>query len=386
MTTKVAFFSTDFSESPVKDEYQSQIQGKDVFRQGVRKLEFGGTFLQRGAMPAMEMTKHDDWDCHLAWRFRSAPDGHIETLDVEGNWRDDISCVVTQRWMHKDGPDQFRRARATGQIIISELDDNFWQLGKTNVAYHTTDPKNNPDFNRNHYWESLKASSAITVSTEALRKQVERLGIPTYVLRNAIDIERWPQNDPGGDGMISWIGGIQWRAHDLFCLRPVLPGFLLEHGLPAYHGGDSNVPEVPKFHEQVGIDVSKTQVVYAPLMPIGEYTKLWEPVNLALVPLEKVAFNQAKSFLKSLEACCAGVPYIVSHGFPEQQILIDEGSAGRVAKNEKPQQWYDHLTDLLDPDLRRKEGAINRAVAEKHDIRIQWKFWDAAYKEILQVT
>ena len=217
-----------------------------------------------------------------------------------------------------------------------------------------------------------------------LRKQVERLNVPTFVLRNAIDIERWPQNDPGSDGMISWIGGIQWRAADVRCLRPSLPGFLLEHGLPVYHGGDSNVPEVPKFWEQAHVDPLKTRCVTAPLCPVAEYPRLWAPVNVMLVPLEKVGFNQSKSFLKSLEACCAGVPYIASRGFLEQQILVDEGSAGRLAKNEKPQEWYDHLTDLLDPDIRRKEGAINRSIAEKHDIRIKWKSWDAAYKEILQ--
>ena len=46
--------------------------------------------------------------------------------------------------MTEEGPEQIRRARAEGQICISDLDDNFWQLSKTNVAYHTTDPKKNP--------------------------------------------------------------------------------------------------------------------------------------------------------------------------------------------------------------------------------------------------
>src|SRR5665213_1470408 len=380
--TQIAFFSTDFSAEPIVDELESARQGKQVFVEGQQRMSFGGTFYYRGAMPGIELNQHG-YDNHLSWRFQSAPDGHIRTLGMDGEWYDP-DVFYQQRWMHKDGPEQMRRARATGQKIIGDLDDDFWKLDKTNIAYHTTDPKNNPEFNRDHYWKVLAECDAITVSTEALRKRVEPLGVPTYVLRNAIDIARWPQNDPGADGYISWIGGIQWRAHDLEILKVNgLPRFLEENGLPCYHGGDSQVEGVPKFWTKIGVDPMKVKCGIAPLCHIAEYPQLWAPVNVSLIPLEKVYFNQAKSWLKQLESCAAGVPYIVSAGFPEQQLLVDEGTAGRVARNDKPSQWQDHLYDLLDPDVRRKEGAVNRAVAERHDIRTCWKQWDDAYREIV---
>ena len=380
MSISVGYFSTDFTAEPIPDPEKSARTGRQEFVEGVQRMSYGGTFYYRGAMPGMALNEHG-YDNHLSWRFRQADDGHIETLDMEGEWQSP-DWVYQQRWMHKDGPEQIRRARAAGQIVIGDLDDDFWRLGKTNIAYHTTDPKNNPDFNREHYWEVLRACSAITVSTEALRKRVEPLGVPTYVLRNAIDIERWPQNDPGANGMIGWVGGIQWRAHDLHILKPSVPAFLREYGLPMYHGGDSQVEGVPHFWTQVGIDPTQTQCVVAPLCHIAEYPRLFGPINISLIPLEKVAFNVAKSWLKQLESCAAGVPYIVSAGFPEQELLLAEGTAGRSAKNEKPQQWRDHLEDLLDPEVRRKEGMQNRAIAEQHDIRLRWADWDAAYKEI----
>lgn len=379
---QIGFFSTDWSQSPAIDEEKSRITGKQELVPGKTTLTFGGTFLQRGAMPAMELTKHG-YNNHLSWTFRIASDGHIQTMDTTGEYQDP-DMVYTQRWMSKEAVGQYNKARSTGQKIVCDLDDDFWSLGKTNVAYHTTDPKNNPDFNRDHYWDSLSACDAITVSTEALRRRVERLNVPTFILRNAINLEQWHPADPGADGMISWIGGIQWRAHDLHILRAAgLPAFLEDYALPMYHGGDSQVPEVPKFYQQIGIDPNVVKCCVAPLCHVAEYPNLWEPVSISLIPLERVYFNEAKSWLKQLESCAKGVPYIVSAGFLEQNLLIAEGTAGRVAKNEKPKQWRDHLVDLLDPDVRREEGAINRKIAEQHDIKDRWTDWDEVYKQLV---
>ena len=372
MTVSIGWFSTDFNSTPAPEGSPP----------GTQIVSFGGTYLMRCAMPAMEMAKHG-YKSTISWRFRQEPSGEISVMDREGEWSTP-DCVVTQRWMHRDGPEQFRRARATGQKIVSELDDDFWSLGKTNIAYHTTDPKNNPDFNRDHYWKSLAASDAITVSTEALRKRVAKLGVPTFILRNAIDVTRWPQLDPGEDGMIGWVGGIQWRSHDLHQLRAIgLPAFLRKHNLPMYHGGDSDVPGVPKFYEQVGIDPLTTRCVVSKLVHVAEYPKIWSPLNISLIPLELVAFNQAKSWLKQLESCASGLPYIVSAGFHEQDLLLNEGTAGRRARNGHPSEWQRHLEDLLDPEVRRAEGAINRKIAEQHDISLKWTDWDSAYREIM---
>ena len=381
--TSIGFFSTDFTSEPIRDEAQSQIQGKDVFVPGQKRMSFGGTFLQRGAMPGMELNNHG-YDNHLSWSFRVAPDGHIQTMDMTGEYRDP-ECWLSQRWMHKDAADQVRRARAAGQVVAADLDDAFHSLPKSNIAHSTTDAKNNPDFNRDHYWKMLAECDFVTVSTEPLKKEMERLGVPAFVVRNAIQLERWPQLDPGEDGkFVSWVGGIQWRAHDLQILRSVgLPQFLLDTDQGMYHGGDSQVPGVPKFWEQIGIDPEITPCASAPLSNIAEYPNLWAPVGVMLVPLERCRFNEAKSFLKSLEACATGVPYIVSAGFPEQQILIDEGSAGRVARNDKPRQWIDNLWELMDPDVRREEGKINRAVAEKHDIADRWVDWARVYEQFM---
>ena len=381
MTIAIGGFSTDWSVSPVLNVEASRLYGRDIFKKGIKEATFGGTWMQRGAMPLMELNKHE-YENHLSFKFRVTKDGSIETMDPEGNWHSP-QIWFSQRWMQQDADEMVRRARATGQICIADLDDAFHVLPKTNIASQSTDPKVNPTFNRVHYWKMLAACDAVTVSTEPLKREMERIGVPAFVVRNAIHLDQWIPNDPG-NGSIGWIGGIQWRSEDLAQLRCVgLPSFLREYGLPIYHGGDSEVEGVEKLWQQVGVDPKETQCLTAPLCHIAEYPKLWDPVAISLIPLQRCAFNDSKSWLKQLESCAKGVPYIVSAKFPEQQLLIDEGTAGRVARNDKPSQWIDHLTELLDPEVRRLEGKINRAVAERHDIKDRWTDWDEVFRQFV---
>jgi hypothetical protein len=373
----IGAFTTDWQETPVPDTEKSRTTGKPEFIEGKVAMAFGGTFYYRGAMPLMELAKHDDWEVRLSWRFQTNPDGSISMMDTSGDWfTPDV--IWTQRWMHKDGVDQMTRARATGQIVVSDLDDGFWNLPKSNIAHHTTSAKNNPDFNRDHYLRNLAVSDLITVSTEALAQDMKRLcpNTPVAVVKNAIDLARWITHDPGEDGFIGWVGGIQWRANDLPVLRSVLPQFLLDHDLPIYHGGDSNVEGVPKLWDQVGIDSTKTKCFAAPLCHIAQYPGLWDPINLALVPLENHPFNVRKSHLKGLEASACGIPFIYSSGMPEYEKF----GAGISANNAKPKTWRNALELMLDRDARREEGARNRAIAETWDIAHKWVEWDKALR------
>jgi glycosyltransferase involved in cell wall biosynthesis len=364
----------------VVDEEQSAIQQKQVFIPGKKRMSFGGTMYYRLAMPYTEVAKHDGYEVFLSWTFRPTPTGALECMDTLGEYHTP-DVIVVQRFMHEQAVELFTRARSDSQIIINDLDDQFWNLPKSNIAYETTDPSRNPSFNRDHYRNSLAASSAITVSTPELAREVERLGPPVFLCRNSIDIERWQPHDPGQDGSVGWIGGVQWRAMDLECLRPVLPDFLSDFGISFYHGGDSQVPGVPKAWTKIGIDPEKVQCITAPLCHIGEYPRLFQPLNISLIPLEDHRFNWAKSALKALESSAAGLPYIASD-LPEQRWFVEDGGMGRLAKNWKPKTWRHHLDELLDPDTRRVEGAANRKHAEQWNIANKWTQWRDVLEEV----
>jgi hypothetical protein len=378
--TKLAAYSTDWSSEPVPDPQKSALTGRQEFIPGKKLYTFGGTMMYRLAMPTMELGKHG-YESFLSFQIDVAPDGHIRVMDTEGTWHDDVDILVLQRHMGQGIDEVIRRARSTSQIVINDLDDSFQWLPSSNIARDTTDPIKHPTFNRDHYYKNIAASSAVTVSTPELYKEVERLGVPVYLCRNVIDIERWPVLDPGTDGYIGWIGGIQWRASDLQQLKPFLGDFLEDYGIGFYHGGDSEVPGVPKAWDLAGVDPTVVQCLSAPLCHVSKYPGLFEPLNISLIPLEICRFNAAKSSLKALESSAAGLPYIASD-LPEQRWFTEDGGAGRIVRKNLPKYWEAHLTELLDPDLRRAEGAINRAHAEQFDIRDKWTQWDDAYKDI----
>jgi glycosyltransferase involved in cell wall biosynthesis len=333
-------------------------------------------------MPLMEVTKHDGYEGFLSWTFRPAADGHLECMDPQGEYHSP-DIVWIQRMMAREAADLFEKARSTGQIIINDLDDQFWALPKSNIAFETTSPSLNPEFNRDHYRKAIAASSAITVSTPALAEEVARLGPPVFLCRNMIDLERWHVHDPGSDGAVGWVGGLQWRAMDLQQLRVNrLPEWLAETGAGFYHGGDSQVPGVKKVWDVIGIDPNVTKVIAAPLVPIDQYPSLFEPLNLSLIPLEDCRFNWAKSALKALESSAVGIPYVASD-LPEQRWFTEHGGKGRLAKNNKPWQWRQHWDELLDPDVRREEGAANRKHAEQFDIKDNWTQWSAVFDQVV---
>ena len=330
------------------------------------------------ALPAAGLAEHG-YNCLLSWQFDIAPDGHIRVMDQYGEWHDDCDAIVFQRWMHKDGPTQARRAQACGQVIVNDVDDHFWALPRTNIAHKTTDPKNNPEFNRDHYRQMLKVSDAVTCSTKSIADVVSRQGVKTHICRNAVDIERWPIHDTS-NLQVGWTGGIPWRGNDLPILRGVLGPFLEKYGLGFYHGGESEDPNYPKAPEQLGLNRDRVPYSSCPIVPIGQYPQIWNPITLCIVPLERCEFNNAKSWLKALEASACGIPYIASD-LPEQRLLVEDGGSGRLAR--KPWQWMDHLEDLTDPAVRAREGAANRAHAEEWDIRRKWTQWSAVFESLV---
>lgn len=377
--TVLAAWSSDWQAQPVIDEERSVITGRQEFVKNKKTMVYGGTYYMRLAMPTMELAKHG-YDSFLSWNLNAKPSGEFVCMDPQGDWHEP-DIVWLQRHMG-DGMDAaIERAKACGQIVVNDLDDLFWGLPKTNQAYDTTDPIKHPDFNRDHYRKAIAASSAITVSTPALAKEMERLGPPVFLCRNMIDIERWPQLDPTTNGMIGWVGGIAWRANDMYVLKQFLPEFMEDFELPFYHGGDSQVPGVPKAWDQIGLDPTRVKCATMPLCSIQDYPQLWQSINIALIPLEDVKFNHAKSALKALESSACGLPYIASD-LPEQRWFTEDGGMGRLAKNWKPATWERHLEELLDPEVRRIEGQANREHAEKFDIANNWQQWDRVFREL----
>ena len=106
---------------------------------------------------------------------------------------------------------------------------------------------------------------------------------------------------------------------------------------------------------------------------------MFPPLDIGLVPLNDVEFNHAKSYIKGLEYAAAGVPFICSYS-PEYQVLADAG-VGRLAKT--PEEWTYHLTELLDPQMRKDEAMVNyEIVKEKFSMEVRGAEWNEVMEKI----
>ena len=352
----------------------------------------GASLYYRGALAAAQFRARNlgGW---VAERYRTTASGAMELLDIDTHdwhspdlvWHD----LLFNAW--DEDLDAIRRARSAGQVVVADVDDDYWAIPHRNAAKAKWTPEVIAK-----YEQQLSACDAIIVSSEALAYRVARFGPPVYLIRNAVDTRWLPQHDPARK-QVAWIGSTPWRANDLGLLRAAgLDQWLATHQQVAYHGGAMDPPEVPRgtldvfggarfehppnFGDLTGVDPSRVDT--RPNVTFAQYPSLWEPVGVSLVPLEGVPYNRAKSWLKGLESCAAGVPVIASAGFTEYEALEAQGAVIRWARPHKPADWTRHLTELCDDQLRREEGRRNRIVAENCDITNRWLEWLAVFQDV----
>ena len=67
--------------------------------------------------------------------------GIFGVTDTHGKHHLDCDVVYMQRWMLNDIPDNIRKAKAAGQIIINDLDDRYWGLHHRHAAKSWLDPQ-----------------------------------------------------------------------------------------------------------------------------------------------------------------------------------------------------------------------------------------------------
>jgi hypothetical protein len=325
-------------------------------------LHPGGTNWIRMHVPGVELRKHG-YELVSGGLLESMPDGRMRLQDFQGDWHEDCDLIWMQRWMPADpmeGPRLVAAAVAAGQAVVNDLDDHHWALPST---IKLTSLKGGADRDFACYRRMLAASTAVICSTPLLERMAERWGTRAFLCRNAIDLDRWKFDGPGTH--IGYVGAVAGHAQDVPILREGIVPLLKERDLAFYHGGA--ILERP-IQPRLGYE----NVVVRRMCSPAEYPSLWAPIAVGLVPLEDSTFNRAKSWIKGLEACARGIPFIASD-LPEYRAL----GVGRLAKRRS--EWRRHLTELLDPEVRAREGAVNYWRASELSIARRWRDWSDVF-------
>jgi glycosyltransferase involved in cell wall biosynthesis len=157
---------------------------------------------------------------------------------------------------------------------------------------------------------------------------------------------------------------------------PNFGDFIEKHDLHFHHSG--NIINAPTVQKQLGIPEGRSSK--EPMKPIMSYPELFRKIDVGLVPLRHVEFNEAKSFIKGLEYAASGIPFIAQD--IEEYSYLAETGVGRVASN--IDEWIEHSEQLLDPKTRHKEKIKNiENVRKYHTMEIRRKDWDSVFKQIL---
>jgi hypothetical protein len=115
------------------------------------------------------------------------------------------------------------------------------------------------------------------------------------------------------------------------------------------------------------------------MLPINDYPKLFKQMDIGIVPLSDVRFNDAKSYIKGLEYAAAGIPFIASPS-PEYLELAEAG-VGRIARNWD--EWEYHFNELRDPQKRIDDAEVNLENLKNFTVRARGSDWDSTFRHIL---
>lgn len=301
--------------------------------------------------------------------------GAISGQNLTTGQTQDADIVIFQRWMGQDGDKVILRARAGGQVVLQDIDDDFERIRPQNNAHKQAKPQNNV----NHFTKIIAASDGVIASTPELAKRMSRHNQNVALYRNAVEPALFAPKPEPEPINVGWAGHLGYRSGDLEHVRPGIERLFAERpALRFFHVGTS-LADTDTAAERLGLDPARQDSCLG--APIGEYPELLGNIGVGIVPLTPVAFNKSKSWLKGLEYAASGIPFVAS-ALPEYLSLAKEG-AGVCARS--PLEWRNKLAMLLDDQAFRDEmRASGLRAAERLGVANQWQQWAMAIRALSQ--
>lgn len=265
-----------------------------------------------------------------------------------------IQRPLRQTWAE----DVIPTLQAHGIAVVVEIDDDFHAIDPENAAWRHCNPRFSPDSNYQHLGRAAALADLVTVTTPALADRYGSHGrvqvIPNYIPEWYLDV----QPTRHGAQRLGWTGTPQTHPGDLEQARAGV-----REALEPALGWEFRAIGSDKTLTTLGIpgDV----IPWQPTM--AAYARAYAELSAAIIPLKPCAFNEAKSWLKGLEAAALGVPFVASSTGPYRAL-----SAGLIA--DRPRDWTRALTRLLeDPAFRDEVTSIGKATAA--ELTIEGNSW-----------
>jgi len=308
--------------------------------------------------------------------------------------------IVVQKQTNPKALPYIRYARSIGKKVISECDDDYFNIPTWNPAYQ--------------YYKNLgnelisfyTLSNAMTVTTNFLKNQLIKYNPNIYVTPNSIDFET--QDSFGKMSEVElkqFTRYMDMNQNDL--PHSEVKEFLKDKITIGWGGSPTHFRDLNQTTEALSLickenknvvlvmlacctdtlmkKVDPKQMILIKPVPIFRYHQVLASMkwDIGICPIEDNVFNKSKSNLKFLEFSINGYPCICSDVENYSSSII-HGENGFLSKNDT-QSWYENITRLIYyPELR--EIISNNAkkfVRENYNISKNILMWYDAYKEVL---
>lgn len=262
-----------------------------------------------------------------------------------------VLCRIAANEQVREFARKFRRA---GGILVFDIDDLVFDLDRLHLlhAYSLQDDAGKQTVRKGFALcrKMMEECDIVTVSTQALRAEVEAVGLPARVVPNSISPEvffsaRDRKKDVAQDCVkICYLSGTKTHDKDFLECADALGDILQAFPSCELHiVGHLTVPDSFRSH----------RIFFHSLMPYNAMLEFLAGMDVNIAPLEADnAFTDCKSELKIFEAALFRIPTIAS---PTSSFsaVIQHARNGYLA--DSPEAWRGALVRLVDDVQHRKK-------------------------------
>ncbi|HEY3289819.1 MAG TPA: glycosyltransferase, partial [Anaerolineae bacterium] len=342
------------------------------------------TSVSESATPSVVIYTSDRWDSACPAVRLTGPLEAAGFKVLRGNTNDEVDAtlvdtahyVVIQRDFPRLAQAYDRiiaKAHAAHKPIIYELDDLLFDTPIEHPAH------NLPQYRaaRPAVLRALLDADLVTVSTNALYKEIVPLNPNTHLLPNFLNERLWPQAQKRHEFarkpvVIGYVAGGTHQP-DLEAVTPALTEVLRRYGsdvrlhvhIPIPAGRLADLPNV-----EWNSDYIPSYAEFASYVSGLEF-------DVVIAPLLDSQFNRCKSNLKYLENECTGGAGVYSRETPFESI-VRQGENGMLASTKE--EWVDALSQLIESAELRSRIAANARTTVQSEWLLSQNAW--RWKEV----